>query len=694
MGPFLHPYFLTELSQLMNLFRFPFVVGALALAAGHAQTRTGTLDPLVIEGLTDESGWTTVGREVDGAGPMRSHGGDLLRGLPGAAVLRNGSQTGIAQLRGLAGDRVRVRIDGLAITPACPNHMDPPLHYAHAASGDQVELFAGLSPVSAGGDSLGGTIIVRRPDPTFASAGATLFGGEIRTGFRGDHDAWQAAARLFGATDSMRAEYRGSWGSADDLRFPGGTVSASGYETTRHTPIGSVRTARGFVSIDARRTRTRDAGTPALPMDMIRDDSWHVGLHQREDLGWGVLESRLYFHEVDHLMDNFSLRPAAMRMQAPAASRDYGLAGGLEWEALAGTLRTGLDLHRSELEAEQVNAAGQRRDTFRANRRERFGAYVEWEGGEPDDREWLLGLRADSVTTRAGAVRNAFGGPMVAADQAAFNAGKRRHSDLLVDAMAALRWRVRSDTRLDIALGLKNRAPSLVERYLWTPANASAGLADGRTYLGNPSLDPESALVISLGLHHEQERWGVSVTPFYQSIDDYIEGRPIARLDTLGRPVLQFQNIDRAELYGVEMEFDADLHERLRLAANLSWVRGRDASTGNPLYRIAPLRGNVALNYLHAGWWASLECEWADAQNRVSRIPNEPTTPGYAVFHLRGGHEFDNGLGIELGVENLLDKRYAEHTGGINRVAGGDLAVGQRIPNAGRFAYASVGWKF
>lgn len=674
--------------------RIPLLLaGALSLAA-HAQPPRGVLDPLVVEGAADASPWASSERSVDGSGPMASHGGDLLCGLPGVAMLRNGSQTGIAQVRGLAGDRVRVKIDGLSITPACPNHMDPPLHYSHAAEGDLVELFAGITPVSAGGDSLGGTILVRRPDPEFATSGSSLFGGDARLGFRGDHDAWQAAARLFGATETMRAEYRGSWGDADDLRFPGGTVRASGYETTRHTLIGSIRTRGGFVSVDAGLSRTRDAGTPALPMDMIKDDSWHFGLHQREDLGWGVLESRLYVHDVDHLMDNFSLRPAVMRMQAPAASRDYGLSSQLEWEASDGLLRAGLDLHRSEFEAEQVNAAGLRRDTFRANRRERYGCFVEWESAERNEWEWLVGLRMDSVTTRAGAVRNAFGGPPVAADQARFNTGKRRHSDFLVDAMGALRWRLRDDTQLEFAMGLKNRAPSLVERYLWTPASASAGLADGRTYLGNPSLDPESAFILSLGLQHEQECWGVSVTPFYQSIDDYIEGRPIARLDRFGRPVLQWQNIGRAELYGVEAGFDADLHERLRLSANLSWVRGRDTSTGNPLYRIAPLRGRVSLDYAHAGWSAALECEWADGQNQVSRIQNEPTTPGWAVFHLRGAREFGNGLRIEAGVENLFDRRYAEHTAGVNRVAGSDVAVGQRIPNAGRFAYTSVGWEF
>ncbi|MBK1828958.1 TonB-dependent receptor [Haloferula rosea] len=659
-----------------------------------AQSLQGTLDPLTVDALDEETRWTSGGREVTGGGPAAADGGDLLRGLPGVAVMRNGPQSGIAQIRGLGGDRVRIKIDDRTITPACPNHMDPPLHYAHVASGDLVELFAGVSPVSAGGDSIAGTIRLLRPEPDFAAENTGLVGGELMGSFRGDREAWGADARLFAATEDLRGEYRGSWINAGDLRFPGGTVRASGFETQRHTWIGSWRTDGGFISVDTGFSRSRDAGTPALPMDMVRDDSWHLGVHQRERFDWGLWETRLYVHDVDHLMDNFTLRPAAMRMQAPAASRDYGIASHIEMDLAGGLLRSGLDLHRAEFEAEQVNAMGLRRDTFRDNRRERYGWFGEWEYEWADDWEGLFGVRSDYVQTRAGAVRSQFGGPAVAADQAAFNAGKRTDSDLLVDVMAALRWQFREDTRLELAVGLKNRAPSLVERYLWTPANASAGLADGRTYLGNTALDPESAWQFALGIHHERESWSASLTPFYQIVDDYIEGRPIARFDRFGQPVLQFQNINRAELYGAEVEFEVQLHERLDFRANASWVRGCDTATGDPLYRIAPLRGLVALDYEHAGWEAALECEWADAQNRVSRIQNEPTTPGYGVFHFRLAREFPHGVRVEAGVENLLDKEYADHLGGINRVAASDVGIGQRIPNAGRFGYASVSWAF
>ena len=69
-------------------------------------------------------------------------------------------------------------------------------------------------------------------------------------------------------------------------------------------------------------------------------------------------------------------------------------------------------------------------------------------------------------------------------------------------------------------------------------------------------------------------------------------------------------------------------------------------------------------------------------------------SPGYGLLNLRLAKVFSNTLRVEVGVENLLDKLYADHLGGVNRVPGGDLATGERIPGAGRFAYGSVSWEF
>jgi len=364
-------------------------------------------------------------------------------------------------------------------------------------------------------------------------------------------------------------------------------------------------------------------------------------------------------------------------------------------------LRAGIDLHRNEFDAEQVAvASGQRRDTFHNNERSRYGTYLDWEAKIADSWSYRAGLRGDVVTSDADAVRNAILPPpgpmrnMILADQARFNAADRSFTDVLPAATAALRYEPDEQSGIELAVALKSRAPSLVERYLWTPLNASAGLADGRTYLGNLDLDPETSFQVALALTREGEQWNAGITPFYQSVNDYIQGMPLNRNDSNGKPVLQYDNIDRAELYGFELAGGWQFNDELALDGNISYVRGRNKDTGGDLYRIAPLRGMFDLNYRRAGWEAHLEWLWADAQRRVAALQDESPSPGYGILNLRLAKTFAEALRVEVGVENLLDKRYADHLGGVNRVAGGDLAVGEPIPSAARFAYVSVGWEF
>ena len=663
------------------------------------------LDPLIVQGRGISEPWS-LNDSIVGANHLRSADtAALIRNLPGAAVVRNGPQTGIVQLRGLSGDRVAVRVDGMTITPACPNHMDPPLHYAAAGAGDLIDMYAGISPVSVGGDHIGGSLSFARPEPVFADGPGSLFRGKLGTSFSGSQDAALATADLTFAQCDATFQYRGSGASAGDLRYAGGTVADSGYETTHHELIGAWRTTGGYIALDAGFSATRDAGTPALPMDMIKDDAWNFGLSQQEKFAWGTLESRLYVHAIDHLMDNYSLRPApmppaGMAMEAPSSSRDYGWRSDVVLPRGATKLRVGIDLHGNEFDAEQVaTATGLKRDTFNHNVRNRIGTYIDWEHDWTEKWTTRIGLRGDVVSSDADPVSNQILPPpparaMILADQNTFNSADRSFTDVLPGAAAAVSFNPDETTTIELALALNSRAPSLVERYLWTPLNASAGLADGRTYLGNLALDPETSFKIGLGLEKRGKGWKVELTPFYQSVNDYIQGMPLARLDASGNPVLQYQNIDRAELYGFELAGGYDINADFSIDSSISYVRGRNKDTGDDLYRIAPLRGIVDLAYRHESWESHLECVWADAQNNVSNVQSESPSPGYGLLNLRLAKLFAKTLRVEVGVENLLDKRYADHLGGVNRVTGGDLATGERIPGAGRFAYGSVSWEF
>ena len=87
---------------------------------------------------------------------------------------------------------------------------------------------------------------------------------------------------------------------------------------------------------------------------------------------------------------------------------------------------------------------------------------------------------------------------------------------------------VRPTVRLDqeeyLGAGRKTRAPSYQERYLWLPLQATAGLADGRTYTGNLDLQSEVATEVELGLDFERSTFHLSPRLFYRDVADYIQG--------------------------------------------------------------------------------------------------------------------------------------------------------------------------
>lgn len=657
-----------------------------------------TLPEVVVTGNRLPEGAPLSAETVDiEAGKARgTDGASMLGNTPGAAILRNGPQTGIVQLHGLSGDRVKISIDGATITPACPNHMDPPLHYASRGSMDTLAVMAGITPVSLGGDSIAGTVVVRSPDPRFATAEEhSIASGEMGSHFRGSNDGYGFSLASSAASTGLAATYQGSWERANDLRFPGGRVHATGFETMQHQVLAAMRLGAGVLQVDTSYVQTRDSGTPTLPMDMIEDDGVRVGLRYTATHDFGTVEARAYVHTIDHLMNNYTLRPLApgsMPMESPAQSNDFGYSLGVSLPRGAHTVRLGTDFHRNEFDAYQRNmVTGAIQDTLHEATRTRFGAYAEWQADWSNRWTTLIGVRNDTVLSDAAAVSRF---PLAAAaDAAAYNNRDRSFTDVNFDITASTRFTPNDWSAYELAFARKNRAPSLIERYLWTPLGANAGMADGRTYLGNPDLDSETSYQVAFTADYHGEKWQVKATPFYNIVNDYIQGVPIARLAG-GLPVLQYQNVSRADLYGIDASLRYAFTEDLGVRGQASYVRGVNRSNDDNLYRIAPFHGSFAIDARVLSWKNTLEVVFAAEQNKTAAYNGEPATSGYALLNYRLGRDFASGLGFEVGVENITNERYADHLSGLNRVPGSDVAIGQRVPGAGRFLYVQLNYKF
>jgi len=73
-------------------------------------------------------------QEVEAANHARrrvssSDTAELLQEVPGVSLVGAGGVSSLPAIHGLADDRLRVKVDGMDLIAACPNHMNPALSY-------------------------------------------------------------------------------------------------------------------------------------------------------------------------------------------------------------------------------------------------------------------------------------------------------------------------------------------------------------------------------------------------------------------------------------------------------------------------------------------------------------------------------------------------------------------------------------
>jgi iron complex outermembrane recepter protein len=697
-------------------------------ASVQQSTEYESLPTLVVEGSAERPGM--FGTVPDSTGLKDT--ASLLQKVPGANVIRNGPLTGIAQYRGLNGNRVNVDLDGANFKEVGPNSMDPPLSHVPAPLVESLQVYRGIAPVSSGIETIGGTVKATARKGHFADGTGT----KIKL-----HDELEISGMI-----------TGGYGSVDDGWFTGGVVSIANKnhklygggivqqgrnykyrDDLRMSPTEYTRgvwnIGYGFqqdgheAGVNYSQNATGKTGTPALPMDIMyvrggmtsADYSWNMG-------NGHVLETNLYYQNMRHGMNNFTLRPPpTIKLTGMDFLREMTTdvqAGGLDFAysmpVWTGDLKFGYNMDLAEHNAilHDPNNGSFFIDAFNNARRNRYSFFGEWDGEVMEDLNLEVGLRYAHISTNANTV-NYNGLPMMAQPAANklrddFNNADRSISDNDVDLVSILRYSMNSTMDVEVGFGIKNRAPSYQERYIWLPLETTGGLADGRNYIGDINLENETAYQAELGFDWHTDRAYFSPRAFYHYVNNYIQGTPTtnvtaqnlsnAMLGMVGAApttVLQFSNIN-AQLYGVDFDAGYSITDHWRVDAGLSWVRGqRVGSVSDDLFRIAPLNGRIQLTFEHSGWMGAVETVLVNSQSNVSSFNGEESTPGYVLLNIRGSYEPIKGLTIATGIENALDDKHFDHLAGTSRVLGNaDVPVGSDIPQRGRNVYATMAYSW
>jgi len=675
------------------------------------------IEIVIVTGVNSRDDFMLNASEVTHPGVDNS---DLLRLFPGGNRNSNGPVTRISQYRGMFGAQNNVSVDGLAYTSGGPNWMDSPLSSIPQSLTQTVTLYRGLGSVASIEEGLGGSIEISSRKGDFTDSADWSSFGLVEAGYGHNADSWGAAVYAGVHNQLNWIDVAASMDQGDDYEFAGGVVAATEYDRNQYRFGYGHRFSAAELTLGAVINRTGDSGTPALPMDIRYFDSEQYSFGLDSVIGEGDLSFKINSLSVEHLMDNFTLRPPPIGMGGMESLRQtfaVGDSGGFKLtyarDIGATGLLLGIDGRLEEHDAD-ITDPGKAMfyiTNFNEVERNRIGAFAQasWAPGE-----WDLeaGLRYNRVAMDAGEVGGnlammanpVMGDAMMPMSQQdrldalakAFNDSDRNKKDNQWSVMLKASRNLGSSTRLNLGLGRKVRSPSYQERYLWLPMEATAGLADGFTYIGDINLRPETSIEFTAGIDWSRGRFHLTPELFYRDVKDYIQGVPstnsVANMFAMmmsGRAPLQFANVD-AELYGIDLGYQFEISAFWLLSGNLGYVRGKRTDISDNLYRIAPLSSFLELRYKRERYFISMESIAAAKQDKVSAYNDEQETPGWGIVNLRGGFRLNGTFEFSLGVENLFDRAYQDHLGGYNRVAGSAVPLRERLYGKGRNYYLKL----
>ncbi len=643
--------------------------------------------------------------------------GDALQQLPGVDNSKDSPWEQRPVLRGLAGQRVLVLMDGIPMNSARGNGPHPSL--VDASQIERVEVVRGPSSVSYGSDAIGGAIniITRDPQPAGEGQGNGVAGSASLGGGSADH--------LFGGQLELRprigklgAIVSGGWHDAKDFDSPAGTVPNSGYQDYNglvglHYKLSERLTVRSGYQL----YRATDVGIPGLSFAFpgasqafefsnYDRDLAHLTLDEHYDNGWventrirayWQRERRNFFstQKLDASQYNgFGVPPSAgSRFAITDQDRFFDLNtyggqiqltskrhAGYRWTAGldAATDRTAGDnqrrrtYHFNNLAGADSAGATSRRLTQSVpdGSFDNSGAYFQ--------NDWYLSPRW-TLSTGARFTHyhyHAKAGPLAPG----FTFTDRSADNDAASGSLGLVFEPVPDLHLSANVASGYRQPNAQD--LFFDGAASVGFV-----VGNPALDSEKSMSYDLGLRWGPGGFALSGNVFLSTYKDLIDALPVPPVpEAQGQPTFRYTNIADARIWGGEVEGEATLCHDLRARATLSGAVGDITSASAilqlygvpnadqaPLGGVPPLKGSGSLRWSDRGarGWVEAGTRWSWRTNRLP-LP----TPGvgqltdfkkeWIVTDLSLGVKTPMGQRLVAGVRNLTDREYRQALGSLD----------------------------
>ena len=603
---------------------------------------------------------------------------EALLEVPGVSASRM-SQHGLDILvRGQSATQLNVLLDGGYVHGGCPNRMDPPTSFAFLPSYDRVVVQKGVQSVLYGLGGSGGTILFER-DTANKAAKEGIQGS---AGISGSSNGAGGAAYADGLFSNGSAYLRayGAYQDTDSYEDGDGRVVPSATtKTSGGAALGYRLDESSGLELNVDLVRADDTLYAGADMDSPKDDMntyrfkfWD----QKIDGPVSGVKFEAWRSEVEHLMDNYSLRtPPANKAMYRAAPSDV---------TTQGMRLTLSSLPMSELKLnygmdyQDVNRKGWINNPASAAPNavlgwlwpeaefSSVGGFVEGEYSFSAAQRLKAGLRVDGVNS---SVNGSLSGsiatnPMVPV--AIRNAAKSDQDDTALGGL--LRYEQDIDKNLTVFAGISRsvRQPDATERYVLKAAPT------GIAWIGNPSLDPEVHHQLDVGLSGQsfgnKLQWDAVL--FYDDVSDYVL-RDINRGAIAGVASTStiYRNVD-ATLWGAEVSAQWMFAQGWQTYGSLAYVNAENTTDDRNIAQIPPLNGRVGIDYTESVWGAGGRVRFAAQQDNIDTLSGLDTieTPSYGVVDIYGSYSVAKNTVLKAGVDNLFDTLYAEH---VNRAYAG-----------------------
>ena len=649
-----------------------------------------------------------------------SDAADYLKSIPGFTAIRSGGSNSDPVFRGQFGSRLPVLTNGATLLGACPARMDSPSSYISPETFDALTVVKGPQTVIWGPGASAGVVRFDRERPDLERQ-QVQFSASVQGGTAARSD--QNVDLLVGSPDYY-LRFTANHSQSKDYKDGDGRIVPSHWDKwNADVAFGLTPDKDTLIELSAG-TGDGEARYGGRGMDGAKFRRESVGLRlEKSHLSplLAKLEAQLYYHQADHVMDNYSLRQfkpgggMSMPMAANPRRTTKGLRVASTWNLGQHTsLVAGVDAmdsphdQRSGMPSMPYAAKPYVRDAKFTNQ----GLFAELTQHVSDSAKVVGGLRLDRAKAwrypapSAGGMEGmhdmdgmhdmkAMGDMhdmhgMAPMPHAMAPVSNQRERSALPSGFVRWEQTLGAGTTVYAGIGHVQRFPDYWE--LISPGNSAAG--KGNAF---GTLKPEKTTQIDVGANWKAAEWQAWTSAYLGHVQDYIlfNYPSMGGMGGMGSTV---RNVS-ARTAGFEVGGSYQLGRSLTAQGTLAYAWAENRTDHRPLPQTPPLEAKFGLDWSEGAWNAGALWRVVAAQKRYARdqgnVVGKDFGPsgGFGVMSVNAGYRVNQTLKVTAGIDNLFNRTYAEH---LNLAGNADFGFpgGVRINEPGRTLWVRGDIKF